>query len=121
MDHKPSDIRESILMSLEGTADWRMRKAEEFPDDERNTTAAHELRKLAEGVAELDDDEYPLPQLAALCDRLGDENGVRASEIEQELARQVGFHASYDNAKAFLDALRGVLGELVARARPDLH
>ena len=121
MSHEPSDIRESIMMNLESSADWRQGKAEEPPDDERNAAAAHELRKLAEGVAELEDDEYPLPQLAALHGRLGDDYGELVGEIESELLRQVGVYTSYDNAKAFLEALRKELDLLVARMRSDLH
>ena len=39
-------INEIIGGNIEGTAEWRRRKAEEFPDDRRNLQAAEELDKL---------------------------------------------------------------------------
>ena len=40
-------IIEDLATELENTADWALRKAEEYPDDPRNTEAAELLTALA--------------------------------------------------------------------------
>ena len=40
-------IEELIVFDVEGTADWRRQKAEEFQNDHRNTDAAEILDRLA--------------------------------------------------------------------------
>ena len=39
--------------TIDGTAEWRLRKASEFPDDDRNIKASTELQQLASEVRAL--------------------------------------------------------------------
>jgi hypothetical protein len=41
------NIEEAIGLQVQEIAEWRWRKAEEFPDDQRNIEAAKELERLA--------------------------------------------------------------------------
>ena len=52
-----SDLNEKIGYQVQGTADWRRQKAEQFPDDERNLEAAEELDRLAAEIDALEDSE----------------------------------------------------------------
>src|SRR5579863_7862550 len=51
------DLNELIGDEIQGTAEWRRRKAEEFPDDVRNLEAATELGRLAAEVELLEGSE----------------------------------------------------------------
>ena len=42
---------------MQGTAEWRRRKAEEFPADTRNLNAAEELERLAAEIEKLEGSE----------------------------------------------------------------
>jgi hypothetical protein len=46
-DKQREEALEALKMELEETADWRSRKAEEFPDDTRNADAAKTLAQLS--------------------------------------------------------------------------
>jgi len=48
-----SQYREVIGLQIQEIAEWRWRKAEEFPDDPRNLEAAKELERLAAEIAQL--------------------------------------------------------------------
>ena len=51
-------VREWLVQSIEASADWRERKAEEYPGDARNATCAAALAQAAREVAALPAD-YP--------------------------------------------------------------
>jgi hypothetical protein len=44
-------LNEMIGYNVQNTADWRRRKADEFPNDTRNPVAAEELERLGESAA----------------------------------------------------------------------
>ena len=46
-----------IGYNVQGTAEWRGRKAEEFPEDTRNLKAAEELERLAAEIETLEHSE----------------------------------------------------------------
>src|SRR5262249_54456253 len=46
------NVEEVIGLQVQETAEWRWRKAEEFPDDPRNLKAAIELDRLAVEIAQ---------------------------------------------------------------------
>ena len=51
-------MKEFFLMMIEGTADWRSAKAEEYPNDgERNLTASTALRHLHKYVSDLPEND----------------------------------------------------------------
>jgi hypothetical protein len=47
------NIEEMIGLQVQEIAEWRWRKAEEFPDDPRNIEAAKELERLAGEIGQL--------------------------------------------------------------------
>jgi hypothetical protein len=49
-------MREAVVAYIRSTADWRDRKAEEYPDDERNARSATALREMADLVEQLPED-----------------------------------------------------------------
>jgi len=46
MSNLDFDINQIVGSQVESTADWRRRKAEQFPDDSRNLEAAGQLDQL---------------------------------------------------------------------------
>lgn len=78
---------------LHSTAEWRDAKAEQWPDDHRNSEAAALLETLAEQVADLDHDEFePLAQA------LGDYDFPEAELVNNYISR-IGFDHFPANAK----------------------
>src|SRR5215469_15054728 len=47
------NVEEVIGLQVQQTAEWRWRKAEEFPDDPRHLKAAKELERLAAEIEQL--------------------------------------------------------------------
>jgi hypothetical protein len=86
--------------AIEGAADWRRRKAEEYPDDDRNRDAVAELTRLAETVPDVSDKR--VAQYDALWK---DDRADRAVEIESEMLRSVGFSAGWKTAEQFIAEL----------------
>lgn len=105
MDH--DEFCSGFAEKLEGTADWRRRKAEEFPDDAvRNIAAAEELELLAKQVREGEVDAG----LSAAYITTGedDENDWQRHDLtrsESENLRRVGFWSSYATPDGLLDAI----------------
>ncbi|MBS7546286.1 hypothetical protein [Ancylobacter oerskovii] len=75
-------------------AEWREQKAIEFPNDDRNATAAEAFRRLASSAKDVPDEV--ILAAAELYDDLPD--------IEQwnEMCRTVGFGRYPDSAESFL-------------------
>jgi hypothetical protein len=96
-------MRQMLKAELEETAEWRRRKAVEYPDDRRNLDAAEEYERLAKTVQNLPDD-----LLVAYSEAFED---APDSERWQEMLKDIfrGF-ADFDNAtelvQAFVDAKR---------------
>jgi hypothetical protein len=63
IEEERSECRESIVSALTKTSAFRSRKAKQYPDDNRNATAAASLMKLANDATELTDDSWELLQL----------------------------------------------------------
>ncbi len=101
-------FRDLLRYSFEGNADWRRRKAEEYPDDRRNLEAAEIFDRLLATVDKVPDNL--IDAYAAVFNRDGDAP-YKASEVEQEHLRSVGFHSAPEDAAEFLreylDAVEG--------------
>jgi hypothetical protein len=87
--------------SLTDTADFRRRKAEEYPDDRRNIEAAEHLEKLA--------CELPALTGSAAHRRLSrclkrDDDHLLLEEFAHEYRRRIGFSIN-PSAKKYLEAL----------------
>jgi hypothetical protein len=61
---------QGFIEDVEGQADWRARKADEYPDDVRNANASKGLTDLAKFIAVLPDDAPILIRLDAALVRL---------------------------------------------------
>jgi hypothetical protein len=92
-----AEQREILRLDFERSAEWRRRKAEEYPNDRRTLEAWHELERLASTVSEIPDEV-----LGTWVDLWAHHEGSHESEILQERIRQIGFHTSYKTATEFL-------------------
>jgi hypothetical protein len=101
------DLNTLIGYDVQRTAEWRWRKAEEFPDDDRNERAAEELGHLAKQIEALEGS--PLHQqirtaqdrLLETCEGDGDVAQDLSTTISVQL-RSIGFHIHYETAEDFL-------------------
>jgi hypothetical protein len=95
--------RNMLKGELEDQAEWRRRKAVEYPDDRRNLDAAEEFERLAKTVKDI-----PADLLVAYSESFEDlPDSERWEEMFKDIFR--GF-ADFDNAtelvQAFVDAKR---------------
>jgi hypothetical protein len=107
------DINEIIGFQVESTAEWRRRKAEEFPDDQRNTAAAEELDRLAQEVGQLEGSDVH-QRICKLIDMAEPYSGIweRLNEDASAALRSVGFHGGFTGTE-FLEWYRDELEALL--------
>jgi hypothetical protein len=121
-------LNEQIGYDVQGTAEWRRRKAEQFPDDARNLQAAEELERIADEIAALDEGLPIHKQIEEACEFFN--KAIEASgrdcwdeivsAISEEL-RSVGFHSSHSGISLlewYRDLLRDEAQECLDRAVP---
>jgi len=99
-------MKDLIIMAVESTAEWRQRKAQEFPDDRRNIDASLQLADLAKELSALPDDDPRLIEIEGYYDRpemLDLMPEIRGQE--SELLRLVGFSGGFEDAGDYLDRL----------------
>jgi len=102
-------MREPLAAYLRETADWRDRKAEEYPDDPRNVRSAAALRALAEYVSHLPDDHEVLVALAAAERCLYIDGRISPGEEASRVASRFGFYETWNGdlvLTLFADAVR---------------
>jgi hypothetical protein len=120
-----SSLNEIIGFTVEGTAEWRRRKAVEFPNDTRNLMAAEELDRLAVEINRLEGSAIHRQIVDAGSQLSGCPGGEDAwFEINETLSaelRSIGFHGS-STAEGFLEWYRDLLlneaQALIDRAAP---
>jgi hypothetical protein len=113
MSHQIRDINEIVGFQVESTADWRRRKAEEFPDDKRNLEAAEALDRLAAEIAGLEGSELH-QRIDALIDLTEDADVFfRFSESVSESLRSIGFHGGPESGVEFLEWYHDELKDLL--------
>ena len=100
--------RRALAEAVKGQAEWRQRKAEEYPDDRRNARAAEALEGLAAHVLTLPDDDDRLRNLTMLVG--GRDIFVFGQQASQALGR-FGFDGPGEDADSFLDYLVGLAAE----------
>lgn len=109
-------LNQMIGYQVESTAEWRRHKAEQFPDDRRNTVAAEELEELAAQIDRIGESEPIHHQIAKLHDTLVTMDNVNdawmhiSESVSAEL-RSIGFHSGYATGLEFLDWYRDLLQE----------
>ena len=124
-------LNEQIGYNVQGTAEWRRRKAEEFPDDTRNLQAAEELERIANEIETLDEGcpihkqieeaEEFLNNTIETCDGdPADSCGEIVEAVSEEL-RSIGFHSSHSGISLlewYRDLLREKAQECLDEAVP---
>jgi len=101
-----------IGYQVESTAEWRHRKAEEFPDDRRNLVAAEELDELAAQIDRIGESEPIHQQIAKLHDSLKEDDAwMHISEAVSDELRSIGFHSGYETGLELLEWYRDLLQE----------
>jgi hypothetical protein len=123
-------LNELIGYNVQGTAEWRLRKAEQFPDDTRNIRAAEELEQLAREISGLNGSEVER-QIDEVHDSLIREGWEDVwSELNEDVSaelRSIGFYNSYSSATKFLEWYRDLLTEKLQQKieevvpAPSLH
>ena len=116
-------LMEMIGYQVESTAEWRREKARQFPDDQRNLTAADELDKLATQIRQVAGSEQIHEQIAGLHDRISKlDFGVweHLNETISAELRAIGFHSGYSTALEFLVWYRDLLQETLQEQLDEL-
>ncbi|MBM4298299.1 MAG: hypothetical protein FJ143_11225 [Deltaproteobacteria bacterium] len=86
--------RELLKTEFECSADWRRKKAEQYPNDDRNSKAAEILDKLAADVGNVD--AATLAAYVALFEDYPD------GEAHSEMLRTIGFDWEPESAIEFV-------------------
>ena len=99
------EFRDFLSAACENTADWRDRKATQYPSDVRNLHSAEALREVAKQLRTLPSSHPGLIRLWNLYfgprtkapELEREDDALRGTEIESELLRTYGF--AYDQIK----------------------
>jgi hypothetical protein len=94
-----------LIEDLQRTVDWRLQKAEEFPDDERNRAAATALQHLANQIRILSGGDLD-QRLASFWDASLASGADTLVTAQSQLLREVGFHWSGNAADFMRDLIR---------------
>jgi hypothetical protein len=109
------DINDIIGLHVQGTADWRRRKAKEFPNDRRNEEAATALDRLAEEIEKMDGSDVHR-RIEALMESTAETDSYVIYEHLTEWAsaelRAVGFYSRPSGAE-FLESYYEEFKELL--------
>ncbi len=84
------EARERLALDCNSSAEWRARKADEYPDDLRNRTSAVALETAARDILALPDDDPRLRHLADVAMAGG--NDAAAADYIEEASRLIGRH-----------------------------
>lgn len=105
IENEKIDCVDSLIFGLNRTAQWRKKKAVQFPPDPRNARAADCLLKLATDASELSDGAWS--QLQPHCGWANE----RWREAISQAARQVGFAHKIKDLSSFVKHLLDVLSQ----------
>jgi hypothetical protein len=99
-----NDDIELEALDLESTAAWRRRKAEEYPEDGRNETAAEALARLAAEVRRLEGTALHR-EYSAFLDAFGDDALSACVERANVYRSRIGFDHLPATGQEYLRAL----------------
>lgn len=98
------EVKDWLIDSFESGAEWRERKAAEYPDDRRNMDAHRAHISLRDSVTNIPD--TLISSYVGVRERL---DSCRVGEIEGEAFRAVGFYSAPGSATTFLQSLAAEL------------
>lgn len=102
MANKVSDIQTRLSAYLREKARWRAQKAEEYPEDDRNSRSAEGIKFLANWISNLPPDEPRLVMLSAL-DADDDTIPYSPGEESDRLASRYLFDVPKEKPDAWLE------------------
>ena len=92
------NVEEVIGLQVQETAEWRWRKAEEFPDDPRNLKAVKELERLAAEIAQLNGSALHnriLELIGIVSEQGADDEAIDTIESTETELHRVGFDGGF--------------------------
>jgi hypothetical protein len=90
---------------LQRIAEWRLRRVDEDPADEKSAAAARQLEKLAEDVRRLHGSPL-FKEYLAICNWLGESDGIADfSLLANDYRARIGFDRWAEDGEAYLRAL----------------
>jgi hypothetical protein len=114
------NIEEMIGLQVQEIAEWRWRKAEEFPDDPRNIEAAKELERLAGEIGQLNGSalHHRISELTDIVSEQGaDDDAADTIESTEAELRRVGFSVGF---RTGAELIEWYLNELDDRLRESI-
>jgi hypothetical protein len=106
--------REDLIRDLEVRAQWRTRRAEQHPGDDRDVRSAKALAEAARDVATMPGDDPRLVRLADFYAAAGDDAVATYLEAQNGIMS----HHGYDSADATTDGLLAALCYAADEALP---
>jgi hypothetical protein len=90
---------------LQRIAEWRLRRVDEDPADEKSAAAARQLEKLAEDVRRLHGSPL-FKEYLAICNWLGESDGIADfSLLANDYRARIGLDCWAEDGEAYLRAL----------------
>lgn len=99
---------EQMVLMVQGAAEFRARKAKEYPDDARNGIAAKALEQLTEQLAKLPVSDARLRHIEKL-EQVLVLDGCYPHEAINQLVSRVGFDHDFKDANDFVWSYIGIL------------
>ncbi len=102
---------DDLSEELERVADWRLRKVDADPSDERSAQAARHLRKLAEDLRRAPNSTL-LEEYRCVCNWLSESDGISDFVLRASNYREmIGFGAWAETGDEYVRALIGIANE----------
>jgi hypothetical protein len=116
-------IEEVIGLQVQEIAEWRWRKAEEFPDDPRNLEAAKELERLAAEIARLNGSPLHnriLELIDIVSEQGADDEAIDTIESTEAELHRVGFGGGFRTGAELLERYRNELEDRLRDSIDDV-
>ncbi|TXN15906.1 hypothetical protein FV219_01370 [Methylobacterium sp. WL122] len=94
------DARDALSEAILETARWRLEKAEQFPNEPRNTPAVELLKRIAASVIDVPDD-----LMRRYSEAWHDEMASQTSETQSVRLRDIRFRSASATATTFVEHL----------------
>ena len=96
---------------LERVAEWRLRRVDARPDDERSAKAARQLQKLADDLRRAPNQKL-LEEFRCVCNWLSESDGISDFLLRaQDYREMIGFGEWAETADDYLRAMIGLAQE----------